>query len=279
MIVNFFWMGELTQYQLASMLSFKNNGFEVILWANQNHDVQKYGIELKNSEDIVPLFSIKNVNQVSLHVPGQNGFYEKAALYSDIFRFNLLNQKEGIWSDCDVFCLKPVEEWVKLYESSERIFAAGHGVDDKNVTGTGVLGFKNKKDSQNILNIVQKIIEEKGNIEHEWATFGPNLIDDYVKNNNINVFDCSKFYAVNWPEWKRLFSTNQDDVNYCFDMCKDSFCIHWWNDALDHNGIKALPAKESYLGQLFSSVINYVDKEKISQRTSLLKQHKERFKR
>ena len=277
MIANFFWKGTLTNYQLASMLSFKKNGFDVILWSPDSHDVEKYGIQLKNSEDVIPLSVMDKVTQVSFFDNNKSGTYEKLACYSDIFRLKLLKQHEGIWSDCDVFCLKPVEEWVNLYNQSGDVFSGEMVLDNRNFCNTAVLGFRNKKAIEEIDSMVEKLIETKS--QTYWGEVGPAQIDAYVRTNQVKLLDEHIFYPVPQNQWEKSFSTNPDDVNFCLTRSKDSFCIHWWNDALDHNGIKVLPEKNSYLGQLISTVINYVDKQKVSKKVALLKSHKERFKR
>lgn len=253
MIANFFWKGILTDYQLASMLSFKKNGFDVILWSDEFKDVEKYGIKFKNSEDILSFSSMGELTQVSHHDKNRAGFYEQVASYSDIFRIKLLQEQDGIWSDCDVFCLKPVEEWQKLYDLTEDILASTHIANGEEIANTGLLGFKNKETVTELYNRLQKIMQQKD--KHRWGDFGPWLLDGYIKDNNItNLCPTNYFYPVHFTEWQKVYSTKKEDIEYCLTQTKDSYALHWWNDAFEFNGVKKMPPADSYLGQLFSTI-------------------------
>lgn len=252
MQAHFFWKGILTDYQLASMLSFRNCGFDVVLWSPEPQDVEKYGIELRNSEEIVPYSIMNNITQRNFHNKDQSGEYEKVAAYSDIFRLKLLKQHSGLWVDCDVFCLKPVEDWLKVYNTAGDVFAGEMYIDGNTIINTGVLGYKNTQVATEISNLSEAIINSGGIVE--WGYLGPSHIHGYMVRHNIPPLAEYILYPIRFREWLLSFSTKPEDVAHCLSACQDSLAIHWWNDALDFNGIRQLPKPNSYLGQLFSTI-------------------------
>jgi hypothetical protein len=103
-IVHGLWIkGPLSPMELLCIKSYLNAGFLFKLWIYDQP--QQYpsmpGLELRNAEEIIPadqVFSYKHSNQFGHGKGSYAGF-------SDIFRYKLLYENGGWWTDMDVTCI------------------------------------------------------------------------------------------------------------------------------------------------------------------------------
>jgi len=106
-IVHGLWIGDsLSNVELLTLHSFLHHGHEFHLWVyDQLKTHVPEGVILKNANDIIPedkIFRYRNSNQFG-HGKGS------LAGFSDIFRYKLLYEKGGWWTDMDMCCLKPLD--------------------------------------------------------------------------------------------------------------------------------------------------------------------------
>lgn len=112
-IVNGLWIGkELSLIELLTINSFINNGHSFILWAYDDISTELPDrVLVKDASEIIPkgeIFKYRFSNQFGHGKGSYAGF-------SDIFRYKLLYEYGGWWTDMDVCCLKPLnfeEEYV-----------------------------------------------------------------------------------------------------------------------------------------------------------------------
>lgn len=103
-IVNGLWIqGALSPLELLTIESFLANGFSFQLWTyeTENCNAPK-GTVIKNAHEIMPLDSIFTYKNTNIHGHGKGSY----AGFSDIFRYKLLYEHGGIWTDMDITCLK-----------------------------------------------------------------------------------------------------------------------------------------------------------------------------
>ena len=91
---NFFWSGELTFYELSNLLSFKKNGFEVIVWSYEDLNLPK-GILQKDASEIISQNYLTSFNQ--------NFQKQNLSSFSNLFRYELLKNTEDGGSILIVF--------------------------------------------------------------------------------------------------------------------------------------------------------------------------------
>ncbi|NLA24773.1 MAG: hypothetical protein GX879_07385 [Bacteroidales bacterium] len=106
-IVHGLWIGtKLSASELLTIASFQNCGHEFHLWAYDEIETKiPENCILHNAGEIIPrdkVFSYKYSNQFGHGKGSYAGF-------SDIFRYKLLYEKGGWWTDMDVTCLKPLD--------------------------------------------------------------------------------------------------------------------------------------------------------------------------
>ena len=97
--VNMLWVGgPLGKIERLSLTSFVAQGHAVRLYTYAAVDDAPEGVEVRDGAAILPA-SVIEANRYA------NGSY---ALASNLFRYTLLAQNEGLWSDIDVVCIRPI---------------------------------------------------------------------------------------------------------------------------------------------------------------------------
>lgn len=105
--VNGLWIqGELSALELLTIHSFLQNGFTFQLWTYTPDTINAPpDTVLKFAGTVIPqcqVFSYENPNK---HGHGKGSY----AGFSDIFRYKLLYEQGGIWTDMDITCLRPFD--------------------------------------------------------------------------------------------------------------------------------------------------------------------------
>lgn len=97
-IANLLWVeGQLGPIERACLRSIVAQGHRVDLWHYRPLSGVPEGVNLRDGGEVVA------TKRLFRHIP--TGSY---ALFSDLFRYEVLRQNRGIWLDCDVYLLKPI---------------------------------------------------------------------------------------------------------------------------------------------------------------------------
>lgn len=246
-IAHQFWSGELTEYQIASMRSLQKSGFQVIFWSPESFSIDlPSGIIQENSELILDSSKIK-AKYFSDQVVDSEKL--KWAMYSDIFRVNVINKFGGWWFDSDFFALKDHSEFIKLENGREIV--AGHGKSTDAAVENSVLAFPNAGYCDELSKTLTK--KAHRSLKLPWGSLGSNEINNilirYKLQKQLVPFDL--FYPVHRRQCGLLFSSSENDRIMAESLCKDSLGFHWWNSRID--SLNELP-KNSYIGKSFSSL-------------------------
>lgn len=240
---NLFWMGKLTNYELVCIESFYKKGFETILWTYEpNHkslDSIHENIIIKNAEEIVPKTYLGKFTQ--------NNQKNNLSSFSNYFRYKLLTKNGGWWFDTDCYCLKTVEEFIKL--SQNRNIVIGKTRD--NLVNGSVIFLNDKNLFIDLIEYIEnKLIVEKYNFY--WGEIGPYLLTEYLKNNN-NVLPPKFFYEINPNQFHFIFDSRKNKKITVYKTLEDSYVLHFWNEMLRRFLINKskLPPKNSYIFELF----------------------------
>src|SRR5581483_8325273 len=108
-VVNTIWIGaELGPVQVACLKSFLQCGHRVILHCYDRPNDLPGGVELADAASLLPKTSM---------VRYKNG---SVAVFSNFLRYEILKRGLGLYADCDVFCLEPIEDsdYIFGWESS-----------------------------------------------------------------------------------------------------------------------------------------------------------------
>lgn len=112
--VHMLWVsGELPQLARLSLASFLSRGYRVTLWSYAPERLQGCGAAVRDAAGI--LSPPKDAEQ-------------NMAWLSNLFRYRVLAERGGIWSDLDVVALNdPTEDWRMPFVASEKRRPVRHG--------------------------------------------------------------------------------------------------------------------------------------------------------
>jgi len=118
LVLNTLWIGpRLGVIERACLCSMLRQGHRMRLWCYAPPQGVPEGVELADAAEIVPSSRI---------VAHQRGSH---ALFSNLFRYALLRRGLGLWVDCDVYLVKPLDGL------GDTVF----GLEDAGSINTGVL--------------------------------------------------------------------------------------------------------------------------------------------
>jgi len=241
--VNGLWIGDtLSAIELLTLASFINNGHKFRLWVYRElKTVIPTGVELMYAGDIIPeerIFRYRNTDQFG-HGKGSLGGF------SDIFRYKLLYEHGGWWSDMDVTCLKPLDF------DTPYAFRPHHDIPvDGNI-------IKCPAGSTLMRYCYERALSEVDENNRDWH------LPILILNEGLAKFGLSEYIYdfANQESWfenlKMIVSTPPITDNWRV--------IHWINEEWRRSGIdKNFSAKSSLLRNLLQ--INNVDTGHLSKR-------------
>ena len=215
-VANFFWGGDLTNYEISNFLSFKENGFDVNIWSYEELDLPD-GINLRDASQIIE----KNL----LNKFKQNFQKSNMSSFSNLFRYELIKQQQGWWFDSDCICIESVDKFVELASDEPFIL----GLENTNLVGSSVMYVNDLRINQALLDEINLKIKNN-NYNFYWGEIGPYLITDVFK--NLDIFDSVK-------DKKLFFSIEPENFNLLFEKksyqsvvykLEGSFVCHTWNE-------------------------------------------------
>lgn len=115
-VINAIWVGsDLGQVHTACLRSFLRHGHRVILHCYDPPKDTPEDIEIADAEELLP------EDHITRHHEAKN-----FALLSDLFRYEILRAGLGLYVDCDVYCLRPIEDadYIFGWQSSRSINSA-----------------------------------------------------------------------------------------------------------------------------------------------------------
>lgn len=101
-----FWAyGDFSQIERLAASSYIANGFELKVWTYGDIPNLPSRAQQLDARTILPETRVFTYN---------NGSY---AGFADLFRYTLLSQHGGLWSDTDIICLKHVSQFYNIFSS------------------------------------------------------------------------------------------------------------------------------------------------------------------
>lgn len=224
------WIGKkISPVELLCMKSFIAHGHPFHLWLYGYLDINlPEGVIVEDASTMIPLekvFAYKNTNQFGHGKGSYAGF-------SDIFRYKLLYEKGGWWSDMDVVCLKPLDF------SEEFVFRMHH---DYLIVGNLMKCPENSSLMFDCYNEASLLVNENNT---DWnlpiAILNKNLIKHQLQSYIKDISNPDKWLFV------RTF------LFYNISIKDNWYALHLMNEEWRKNKINkfALP-KWSLIGKLF----------------------------
>ncbi len=176
----------------------------------------------------------------------QTGSY---ALFSDIFRYALLKRVEGVYVDCDVYCLKPIirpeSGYLLGFEDNYFINGAILALPQESFVLDSLIKmvctsnfippwYSNMR--KMILKFKYLLRLNQGVESLPWGTIGPHAITHYIKNDDSIKFvsPIDVFYPVHYNCINQLFDP---ELNLSDLVSKRTLCIHLYNEMLKNRNL------------------------------------------
>lgn len=236
------WVGnKLGEISRCCLSSFVMRGHSVFLHTYNEIEDLPQGVIILDANLIIPK------NNIIKHK--KTGSY---ALFSDIFRYELLKKIDGLYVDCDVYCLKPIEK-------PESGYLLGFE-DDKLINGAVLSLPKDSKVLSSLTNAaydpyfippwysktkqfrlkLKKLLGfGKGLEDMPWGVIGPKAITYYIKKLLLekNVSSIDIFYPVHYNCVSQLFDPKLSVMDV---TTSRTLCIHLYNEMLKNKDLHNL---------------------------------------
>lgn len=236
------WIGDrLSLLEQLSVKSFMSNGHEYHLYIYDHVKNIPSGVVIKNANEII---SKKDVYQSEFLIKNKLTYCG----FSDYFRFKLLLDKGGFWTDLDVICLKHFDF------KDDYIFCQDKSQGMTKIDTSIIKCPKNNNMIKEIYEYIKKnpikttekgkIIPFLGKMVYKYK------LEKYAK--KVNVF-CSLPYT----QLPKLVYKGFDIKDY-----ENSYSVHVWNQMTDYlkEGLLNSEKRDSFENKLFSKSI--IDKNK-----------------
>lgn len=243
-ICNALWTGgELPAFSAACLSSFAEVGHQVRLHV---YDVPKgvpSGVELVDASSFVPADRI-----VRHHKTGS------LALFSNLYRYELMAREQGLWIDSDVLCLRPLRalsDYVFGRESDSRL----NGAILKLPAGSPMLADLraifttprwsapwNDKKRRFRDAVYYRVRKDYGISKMSWGSAGPRAITYFANKHNVAVRAVAPdvFYPISV---RRAGDLLRPDFPVEDLVTPDTLCIHLWADVIGKEIKTGIPRK------------------------------------
>jgi|TARA_B100000424_G_C22941966_1_gene501251 hypothetical protein len=215
------WIGDrLFPQHIISINSFIQNGFEYNLYVYDDVKNVPSGVILCDANEVIPKDEIWYYND-GFNKGSPSGF-------SNQFRFKILYEYGGLWTDTDMVLMKPYNFHDKKYTLISETNENGE------VHPTTSLIFSGMKDDIWLEALHNIDYRNKDRVKH--GETGPDLLTDLVNKHNLHdyVLEPNAFCSIGWYELTKLIDGTQlvddviglhlfDAVNILYDMDKKDY--------------------------------------------------------
>jgi hypothetical protein len=206
-VVQGLWIGiELSVMEQLSISSFLSNGHVYHLYVYDRPRNIPAGTVVKDANEILPASRIFQYK----HRGSYSGF-------SNFFRYKLLLERGGWWSDTDNICLKPFdfpEDYVFATEVCNGLEVVTSGII-KAPVGSKAMGH------------AWKVCRSKNPDQLIWGETGPKLAGETVKKYSLEryVKPPDIFCPLNYKQWHKVLEPRPKGS-----LIANSHAIHLWNE-------------------------------------------------
>ncbi len=237
-----FWDGPpLGPLRYSCLKSFVELGHQFELYVYGPLDVPR-GVVLMDAEQIIPRSEIFYYQNPRIDDPDESG--KDLGPFSDLFRFKLLAERGGWWSDVDTICLSPSIPPVERAWASECPEMGGVRI------GTSQISFR-RGDPVAVELYSRCHALSRTNFSPREA-LGPMLISRTIHELGLadNEFGSpDRFYPIRWIEMFKLWLPKyRDEVEA---RCTGALFLPIYQSFIKYIGLSAadVPPRGSYLGE------------------------------
>ena len=207
-IVQGLWIGQsLSTMEQLSIMSYLENGCEYHLYTYEDVAGIPPRVILKDANEILPSSMIFQYRE-----------HRSYAGFSNYFRYKLLLEKGGWWSDLDIICLKP------LTFDADYVFASEQNMYNTEVATSGIA---KAPQGAEILEMAWTICTSKDTRKLKWGETGPELMDELIKKFSLHRYVQSAATFCPIPP-HRFYEALFPGHWVTFD--ERTFTVHLWNE-------------------------------------------------
>lgn len=199
--------GRLGPVERACMRSVLLQGHRLVVWHYYQLEDVPEGVELKDAASVVPR------EQIFRHHP--TGSY---ALFSNLFRYRLLQLNCGIWLDTDIYLLKPIHSETRFLYAFEEPGLVASGVLDLPADSPALselIGYFDGRSVPPWLPMrwrlrfgMQKLARGRFRLETmPWGYLGPRALTTMLEKHGLinHARPSSEFYPYDWRDAAWVF--------------------------------------------------------------------------
>jgi hypothetical protein len=217
--IQMLWIGpRLSTLERLSMASFLANGHPVHLFAYETIEGVPAGVEIHDAREVMPADSVFTY---------ADGFGKGSpAAFANLFRYKLLLDRGGYWSDTDTVCLKPFDFTGEYVIGAERL--PTHAVKDGK-TARLAIGVLKVPPNSAVMQECYAIAKEANRRDVRWGETGPDLVTRAFARHGLvsRALAPDVFYPLEWWNAREL-------VMKPLDVPPQSYAIHLWNQLWSH---------------------------------------------
>lgn len=205
------WVGDrLPTMQRLCIASFLANGHEFALYTYSQLDDVPAGTTMMDASEIVPPEQVFR-NRKS------DAFRDTFAAFSDFFRYKLLLDRGGWWTDVDVICLRPFDF------AEDYVFASEHALCRDRVT-TSVI---KAPAGAPIMQFAWESCGKKDKDHLSWDEVGPDLLEAGVERFSLSAFakPALAFCPLLPWHWRAVLEPERK-----FRFESSTYAIHLWHE-------------------------------------------------
>jgi hypothetical protein len=206
------WIGtNLSTLEKLSIQSFMDHGHAFHLYAYQDLPDLPAGAVLKDANDILPSSQI-------FQYPDRKSF----GAFANMFRYRLLLERGGWWTDTDVVCLRPfdlADEHVFVSETVEWRGATG----PQTVVGNCVIKAPSGSPAMTLA-LSRCLARDRTTLR--WGETGPKLVGEVVEAEGMQRFvrPPAAFCPIGYGAWRQLIEAPPPSLP------SEAYAVHFWNE-------------------------------------------------
>lgn len=219
--IQMLWVsGELSDLERLSIVSYLRNGHPVRLFSYQPIPNLPQGTLHEDARAILAETEVFTNPAVA----GNGGL----TVFANFFRYHLLLQRGGIWSDCDVVCARPLTfaDGMDCFFASERVRGEPGAKTEARVASCL---FKAPAGSP-VVSKTLEIARSKDLATAPWGSTGPRALHQAVTELGMakHMLAPDVVCPVDWWQFTDL-------INGMFLLAENSYTIHCWNELWRRN--------------------------------------------
>jgi hypothetical protein len=198
--------------EIISIRSFLAHGHDYHLYAYEPIENLPVGVVVRDANEILPHSSVFRYTG-----------YETYAGFANFFRYKLLLERGGWWTDTDVVCLRPFEFASPYVFGSE---TSSRGIVPASAVIRCPAGSKAMAHAWNVCSSKKPELLK-------WAETGPKLVACVISLFALDPFllPPEVFCPLSCHDWRKLLDPGTDR-----DFFEGSFAIHLWNEMWRRDG-------------------------------------------